>query len=436
MIVKARAGQGGPALARYLEGGKNENAELLELRNMDAPSLKAAIYDMDGLARGSRCDAHALHVQLRAAPGERLSAEHWREAFDRTADAFGMAQHQAAIVLHHQQDGTTHAHFVFNRVHPETLKAADLWQNYAKHKALARQMEQDWNLQPVPDRKREHARDYSREGQPETEQARRQGQNVHDLREHVRHLWACSANGHEFADALEAEGYQLARGDKRDYVVLDATGSPYSLGSRTTGAKAKDVREKLQDLDPAKVPDIEQGRLLLAERQQERQHQRERKGRGDASAKAPEPTPSAAMAWETVSTTPEVEAEESRLLAVRLAEIERPTVGLWQATRGRDAAPETPRDTGQKPPSPSMTFVFAPLAALAPRPQTRPTNQPARPLAPAEEPEKPENESRLARIMREREARKKREREEERQPGRSLAEDWLDGMHKGRDGPS
>ena len=131
----------------------------------------------------------------------------------------------------------------------------------------------------------------------------------------------------------------------------------------------------------------------------------------------------------------EVEAEESRLLAVRLAEIERPTVGLWQATRGRETAPETPRDTGQKPPSPSMTFVFAPLAALAPRPQAKPANQPARPLAPAEEPEKPENESRLARIMREREARKKREREEERQPGRSLADDWLDGMHKKSDGP-
>ena len=434
MIIKpSRAGSGGPALARYLTEGKNERAEVLELRNLDAPSLKAAIYDMDGLARGSRCDAHALHVQLRAAPGEHLSAEHWREAFDRTAEAFGMEQHQAAIVLHHQQDGTTHAHFVFNRVHPETLKAADLWQSKKKCMTLARDLERDWGLRQLDSRNHHPSRDYSREGQPETEQARRQGQNVHDIREHVRHLWAHSANGQEFADALEAEGYQLARGDKRDYVVLDATGSPYSLGQRTTGAKARDVREKLQDLDRSQVPDIEQGRRLLAERQQERQHQRERKGRGDASAQAQAPSP--AMVWETVSTAPEVDAEESRLLAVRLAEIERPTVGLWQATRGREAAPETPRDTSQKPPSPSMTFVFAPLAALAPRPQARPTNQPARPLAPAEEPEKPENESRLARVMREREARKKREREEERQPGRSLADDWLDGMHKKSDGP-
>jgi hypothetical protein len=345
MIVKARAGQGGPALARYLEGGKNDHAEVLELRNLDAPSLKAAIYDMDGLARGSRCRDHALHVQLRAALGEHLSADQWREACDRYADAFGMQAHQAAIILHHQPDGTTHAHLVFNRVHPETLKAAPLSNNYYTHKALARQMERDWNLQQVPDRKRYPARDYSREGQPETEQARRQGRNVHALRQHIRHLWEDSSNGKEFADALEAEGYQLAKGDQRDYVVLDATGSPYSLGSRTTGAKAKEVREKLQDLDRDQIPDITEGRRLLQERQQERQHQRERKGRGEASANAPEPsqTPSPAMAWETVSINPEIEAKESRLLAVRLAEIERPTVGLWKATRGRQASAQEPK---------------------------------------------------------------------------------------------
>lgn len=41
-----------------------------------------------------------------------------------------------------------------------------------------------------------------------------------------------------------------------------------------------------------------------------------------------------------------------------------------------------------------------------------------------------ENESRLARVMREREERRRREREEERQPGRSIADDWLDGMFR------
>lgn len=299
MIVKAREGTGGPALARYLMDGKNEHAELLELRNMDAPSLQAALYRMDALSKGGHCQKPALHVQMRAAPGERLSASHWREACDRYAEAFGMEQHQAAIILHHQQDGATHAHFVFNRVHPETLIAADLWRNYEKHKTLARQMEQDWGLQQVSSRKRDRPRDYSNAGQQETEQARRTGENVHDIREHVRWLWEQSANGPAFAAALEEEGYQLAKGDRRGYVVLDPHGSPYSLGSRTTGAKAREVREKLGDLDPANVPDIEQARRLLSERQAERRQQ-QRQGKGEARAQSqptPEPAPDLPAAW-------------------------------------------------------------------------------------------------------------------------------------------
>jgi hypothetical protein len=325
MIVKARAGQGGPALARYLMDGKNEHAELLELRNMDAPSLQAALFDMDRLAGESRqCRNHALHVQMRAAPGERLSASHWREACDRYAEAFGMEQHQAAIILHHQQDGATHAHFVFNRVHPETLIAADLWRNYEKHKTLARQMEQDWGLQQVSSRKRDRARDYSNAGQKETEQARRTGENVHDIREHVRWLWEQSPNGPAFAAALEEEGYQLAKGDRRGYVVLDPHGSPYSLGSRTTGAKAREVREKLGDLDPASVPDITEARRLLSERQAERRQQ-QRQGKGEARAQSqptPEPAPDLPAAWWQAASK---RAEQARTAAPEPAPRPEPT---------------------------------------------------------------------------------------------------------------
>ncbi|KJV04967.1 relaxase/mobilization nuclease domain-containing protein, partial [Methylocucumis oryzae] len=185
MIIKARAGKGGKALAAYLTGGKNERAEVLEFRNMDAVSLKAAIYDMDILAEQSRCQNHALHVQMRAAEGERLSGEQWRDAADRYAAAFGLEEHQAALVLHSNPDGSTHCHIVFNRVHPETLKAADLWQNYKTHKTLARQIELDYGLQNVTNEKTQ-ARDHSRAGRPETEQARRTGENIHDIRERIR----------------------------------------------------------------------------------------------------------------------------------------------------------------------------------------------------------------------------------------------------------
>lgn len=501
MIIKpSRPGQGGPALARYLTEGKNEHAEVLELRNMDAPSLQAALFDMDRLADGSRCHAHALHIQMRAAPGERLSADHWREAADRVTALFGMEQHQAALVLHHQPDGCTHAHLVLNRVHPETLIAADLWRSKKKCIDLSRELEKEWGLRQVSSQSQHRHRDcYSKAARNEAEQARRTGENVHDLQAYVRQLWENSTSGLEFAEALEAEGFQLAKGDRRAYVVLDRQGNPYSLGQRTTGAKAREVRERLGDLDPASVPDITEGRRLLLERkaEQKQKQQRERQGKGEARAQsqptpapAPEQAPAASW-WKAASqraalntpaprpTGPRAERRErweqaaaQRLQGLRnwqalereqqarrfteAAKLERgdavkafnsqqrddqthrldkdqaealaAELQRQQAQRERWDKPDRRREPRTYPPRGFKSWLIGLFKAKAAKPA--PTPQPARPLSPAEAIEAMENASRLARIMREREERKRREQEEERQPGRSIADDWLDGMFR------
>ena len=514
MIIKpSHPGQGGPALARYLMTGKNEHAEVLELRNMDAPSLQAALFDMDMLARGSQCRAHALHIQMRAAPGERLSASHWQEAADRVTALFDMEQHQAALVLHHQPDGCTHAHLVLNRVHPETLIAADVWRSKKKCIDLSRELEKEWGLRQVSSQSQHRHRDcYSKAARQEMEQARRTGENVHDIREHVRWLWEQSPNGEAFALALEEEGYQLAKGDRRAYVVLDPHGSPYSLGQRTTGAKAREVREKLGDLDPANVPDIEQARRLLTERQAERKQ--ERQGKGEARAQSqptpapapeqahtptpeptpqpkpgPEPSPSVSW-WQAASQRAALNPPAPRFYASPRAErrdrweqaAAKRLQGLrnWQALereqqarRFTEAAKLERGDavkafnTQQRHDLTNLLYKEQAEALAAelhrqqerrerwdkptqrrePRPRTypprgfkawlvglfrakavkpAPTPQPARPLSPAEAIEAMENASRLARVMREREERQRREREEERQPGRSIVDDWLD----------
>lgn len=503
MIIKpSRPGQGGPALARYLTEGKNEHAEVLELRNMDAPHLQAALFDMDRLADGSRCHAHALHIQMRAAPGERLSASHWQEAADRVTALFGMEQHQAALVLHHQPDGCTHAHLVLNRVHPETLIAADLWRSKKKCIDLSRELEKEWGLRQVSSQSQHRHRDcYSKAARNEAEQARRTGENVYDLQAYVRQLWENSTSGLEFAEALEAEGFQLAKGDRRAYVVLDRQGNPYSLGQRTTGAKAREVRERLGDLDPASVPDITEGRRLLLERQAERKQQRERQrqGKGEARAQSqptPAPAPEQAPAvswWKAASqraalnppaprpTGPRAERRErweqaaaQRLQGLRhwqalererqqrrfteAAKLERGDAVKAFNTPQRDdqtnrldkeqaeaLAGELQRQEAQRerwdkpdrrreprprtyPPRGFKSWFVGLFKAKAATPA--PTPKPARPLSPAEAFEKEENESRLARIMREREERQRREKEEERQPGRSIADDWLDGMFR------
>jgi hypothetical protein len=254
VIIKARAGTGGPALARYLMKRGEDHPELIDLRHLQAESVKAAMYEMDALARGSRCEKHALHVQMRAAQGERLSAGHWREAVDRYAAAFGLEENQTIVVLHHHDDGSTHCHAVFNRVHPETLRAADLWQNHPRHKELARQMEKDWGLQRVTNEKRRPERDYSEAGRAEIEKGKRRGvdaDHVHDRREAIRQAWERSDDAASFAAALDAAGLRLEPGQRRDFIALDEAGNSYAIGKRTTGAPAPEVRARLEGFDPA-----------------------------------------------------------------------------------------------------------------------------------------------------------------------------------------
>jgi hypothetical protein len=334
VIIKARAGTGGAALARYLEQGKNDHAELLELRNLEAASLSQALYFMDTLAKGSHAKNHALHVQLRAAPGERLSADHWREAADRYAEAFGMQEHQAALVLHHQPDGATHCHLVINRVHPETLKAAHLSQNYAIHKRLARQIEQDWGLQQVSSEKRDQPRDYSNASHGEQEQAKRAGEDPHALRERIRSAWERADNGESFAQALQGEGFTLAQGERRDYVAVDDHGHPYSIGKRTTGATAATVRAKLADLNPANVPTLAEVRESQQEAAQRRQQGKEQ----------------AALAFERMSQRHAAKQEAQQ--PYRMTEAPRPTAALWRADRGQPE-PEKAQETAKTAPIPA-----------------------------------------------------------------------------------
>ena len=61
----------------------------------------------------------------------------------------------------------------------------------------------------------------------------------------------------------------LARGDKRDFVVVDRAGETHSLSRRIEGAKAKDIRDRLADLDPASVPTVDQARQAQRDRQAE-----------------------------------------------------------------------------------------------------------------------------------------------------------------------
>lgn len=93
------------------------------------------------------------------------------------------------------------------------------------------------------------------------QQAKRMGVHGRDLKETVRECWAVSDNRQSFAQALEARGMTLARGDRRGHVAVTWQGEVLSI-ARYTGQKTKAVRERLGA--PDDLPDVDAARAAFA----------------------------------------------------------------------------------------------------------------------------------------------------------------------------
>jgi hypothetical protein len=82
-------------------------------------------------------------------------------------------------------------------------------------------------------------------------------------------LWQRADNGQSFKAALESQGYVLARGDRRDFVVIDRGGDDHSL-ARRLGVKAAKLRERMADIDRADLPSVAEAKVLQRDREAER----------------------------------------------------------------------------------------------------------------------------------------------------------------------
>lgn len=78
--------------------------------------------------------------------------------------------------------------------------------------------------------------------------------------------WEQSDNGAAFRRAIEDQGYLLARGNRRDYVVVDIEGGVHSVTRcLSKDIKAAQVRERLADLGHLSVPNVEEAKALQAQ---------------------------------------------------------------------------------------------------------------------------------------------------------------------------
>lgn len=269
MIIKGKSRAGPQQLATHLGNAeKNECVSLIGTRGTIAQDLRGALVEMDAYAIGTKCERSLYHAAISPEPPHVLTAEQRAEAIDALEAKLGLDGH-ARIVVMHEKLGRQHIHVVWSRIDLAKMRSVSDSHNYRKHEEVARDLERRFGHDRV------QGAHHEREGverpdrtpsRAELRQEERTGITGKRVKEEVTSAFRASDGPEAFRAALQGRGYTLARGDRRDYVILDEKGGFHSLVRRIDDMKAAQLREFMSALNPESVPSIEEARQIIDER--------------------------------------------------------------------------------------------------------------------------------------------------------------------------
>ena len=274
MIIKGTSRSGPSSLAAHLGNAeKNERVQLLETRGTVANDLRGALIEMDTYAMGTRCQKPLYHAAISPEPPHRFTPEQRTEAIDALEQKLGLDGHPRVVVLHEKQ-GREHLHVVWTRIDVHHMRTVHDGHNYRKHEEVARDLEDRFGqprvqgahherLGPNGEKVKRPDRTPSRS---ELRQEERTGLKGKQVKEEVSAAFKVSDNAEAFRAALSDRGYQLAVGDRRDFVIIDPRGGVHSLARRIDGMKAAPLREFMATVDPASVLPVIEAQFIAQER--------------------------------------------------------------------------------------------------------------------------------------------------------------------------
>ena len=273
MVIKGSARAAPGELAHHLlRVDTNEQVRVLGLSGVASLDLADALEEIHDMGAGSRSKRTLYHASINSGLDEQLTPQEQEIAIRRLAGRMGF-ENQPHVVVEHVKAGRQHLHVVWGRIDLATGVAIPDSHNYRKHEEVSRELEREFKHEQVQGA---HVRDKDNVPRPgrgpnwgEQRQAERSGLTPAEAKAAVTEVWRKTATGREFQEGLETEGFTLARGDKKDTLVLvDAAGEVHGLARRIEGAKARDVRERMTDLDAGQLPDVEEARRQIALRRQ------------------------------------------------------------------------------------------------------------------------------------------------------------------------
>lgn len=244
MILKASERGGARQLARHLlNTNDNEHVEIHTIDGFVGDGLPQALNEIHGVSRGTRCKNYLFSLSLNPPKGEDAPVQVFDQAISRIEDELNLTG-QPKVVVFHEKNGRRHAHVVWSKIDTEAMKAIHL--SYFKNKLrdISKELylENNWQL-PAGHINREN-RNPLNFTTKEWYQAKRLDENPKQIKRTLQECWSISRIKDDFLQALERNGYYLAKGDRRGYVAVDWRGEVFSL-PRMLNVKKTELAAKL-----------------------------------------------------------------------------------------------------------------------------------------------------------------------------------------------
>jgi hypothetical protein len=294
MILKGNQRGGGQQLAAHLQNSfDNERVEIADVRGSVAQDLSGAFAEWAAEARGTKCTKFLYSLSLNPyQPNGRLTREQYLDLLERTERSLKLVGQPRAVVFHEKRDKDgmlrEHCHAVWSRIDTDRMKAVQMSHDRLKLRTVAQEFARDHGLELPDGMKRGNTKDSrkerfnnraAQENLGEKQQQERTGVPKEVRMAEISGCWTGTTNGAAFVHALEGKSYYLARGDQRDYVIIDAYGEIHSLSRQLSGvAKKKELMDRLADYPPAGLRDAETVQAQAREKLQERRKAQEAKG--------------------------------------------------------------------------------------------------------------------------------------------------------------
>jgi hypothetical protein len=281
LILKGNQRGGGQQLAAHLMNSfDNESVEIADVRGAVAQDLSGAFAEWSAQGRATKIEKkyyYSLSLSPDPAQG-RLTREQYFDLIARTERSLELVGQPRAVVFH-VKEGREHGHVVWSRVNTrgDKVKAVDIAHDRLKLRTVTQEFCREHGLKlperMMPGRSRKSRVNVFKdraENHGERQQKERSGIPRDERKSVIARCWSETRNGDAFVHAMQVKGYYLARGDKRDYVVLDLYGDVHSLSKQLSGVvRKKELEKRLAGYPPDKQPGVEKVKEFLAQKRKD-----------------------------------------------------------------------------------------------------------------------------------------------------------------------